>query len=100
MLEKRKNEEFEEEDTTEYYANAVIPESVEVLTPVQSINEAKKEEAPWRMDKDRKGTGYHEAWHVFTQMLLTKEQKRSLYKEVTLKEDKFKDHNQIGRAHV
>lgn len=28
------------------------------------------------------GTGYHEAWHVFTQMFLTKEEKLKLYKEV------------------
>ena len=53
-----KNEKVE----MEYYAN--VPESVQVFVPKQSIAEAKdkkpKEEHPWRMDKDRKGTGYHE----------------------------------------
>jgi hypothetical protein len=41
----------------EEYVN--IPEGVEVFVPTNSINEASKEEHPWRMDKDRKGTGYH-----------------------------------------
>lgn len=30
-----------------------------------------------------KGTGYHEAWHEFSQLYLTKAQKMKLYKEVT-----------------
>ena len=50
------------ENEMEYYAN--VPEGVEVFVPKQSITEAKdkkpKEEHPWRMDKDREGTGYHE----------------------------------------
>ena len=47
----------EDEDEDEEYVN--IPEGVEVFVPTNSINEASKEEHPWRMDKDRKGTGYH-----------------------------------------
>jgi hypothetical protein len=53
-----------QEEETEYYAIENIPESIEVLMPTQAINEAKKEESPWRMDKDREGTGYHEIHSV------------------------------------
>ena len=41
----------------------------------------------------KKGTGYHESWHVFSQMFLTKEQKDKLYKETISKESKFKDYD-------
>lgn len=41
----------------------------------------------------KKGTGYHESFHVFTQMFLTKEQKMKLYSEVIEKEPRFKNHN-------
>jgi len=58
--------EVEVDEEQEYYEN--IPEGIEVLVPKQSITEAKdkksKEEHPWRMDKDREGTGYHEIHSV------------------------------------
>jgi ribonuclease HI len=38
-----------------------------------------------------KGTGYHEAWHVFSQMFLTKSEKRRLYNEVRSKNTKLKN---------
>lgn len=41
-----------------------------------------------------KGTAvdiYHEAWHGFTQLFLTKDQKQSLYDEVKNSSEKFKD---------
>ena len=49
----------EEQEEIEYYAD--IPEGIEVLVPKNTISEAKKEkeEHPWRMDKDREGTGRH-----------------------------------------
>jgi hypothetical protein len=39
----------------------------------------------------KKGTGYHESFHVFSQMFLTLEQKEQLYKEVREKVPELKD---------
>jgi len=39
----------------------------------------------------KKGTGYHEGWHTFSQMFLTKEQKNKLYNEVKNKVKELKD---------
>jgi len=40
-----------------------------------------------------RGTGYHEAWHEFSQMFLTKDEKISLYKEAIVNIPALKDLN-------
>lgn len=43
----------------------------------------------WKNPK--RGTGYHEAWHHFSQLYLTKKQKKALYNEVRNKVSELKD---------
>lgn len=39
----------------------------------------------------QEGTGYHEAWHHFSQLYLTKSKKRALYDELRIKNIRFTD---------
>ena len=81
-----KNEKVE----MEYYAN--VPESVQVFVPKQSIAEAKdkkpKEEHPWRMDKDRESTGYHEIHSVRPKTALV----NGVHKNLGLEHDGIHSH--------